>query len=251
MKISFKISYFLLVSAQIFSQQFSTGSPEWLVDMFFNKSSFPDKSEYFTGEMLNYVDETTIGEELNGEGEVYFYQIQAKPEQIIFAIEIKQKQSAIDFYCYLIKIQNDWKINAVRRFLLPAFIYTIRDSLSQLNTLTKNDSAFYLSLQLFTLTDKELKSYFKSNVNDFQNLISSFNDNLKEQVDIYLSSLGCNAIYTDKSYPGCIFVQILMFEDMEAGFIQAADARLLPEISVEEFIYIEEAERGWFIYRKM
>lgn len=240
-----------ILSSQIFSQQFSKGSPEWLVDMFFNKNSFPDKADYFTGEMLNYVDEETIGEELNGEGEVYFHQVKAKPEQIVFAIEIKQNQSVIDLYCYLIKIQNDWKINAVRRFLLPAFIYSVRDSLSQLNTITKNDSAFYLSLQLFTSTDSELKSYLRSNVNHFQKLVSSFNDNLKEQADTYLTSLGCNAIYTDKNYPGCVFVQILKFEDMEAGFIFSANGMLLPEISVNQYIYIEEVVQGWLVYREM
>ncbi len=43
----------LLFTPLIFSQQFSAGSPEWLVDMFFSKSSFPDKANYFSGEMLN------------------------------------------------------------------------------------------------------------------------------------------------------------------------------------------------------
>ena len=66
-----------------------------------------------------------------------------------------------------------------------------------------------------------------------------------------LASVGCNAIYTNKKYPGCTFLQILKFENMEAGFIQAADAILLPAISFEEFIFIEEVVPGWFIYRTM
>jgi len=251
MKISFKIFYFLFVSAQIFSQQFTPGSPEWLIDMFFNKDSFPDKADYFTGEMLNFADELTIGEELNGEGEVYFHQIKAKADEIVFAVEVKKDQTTIDFYCYLTKIQNSWKINAVRRFLLPAFIYTVRDSLSQLNTLTENDSTFYYSLQLFTASDAELKSYLKSNLDGFQKLIASFNDNIKKQADTYLTLLGCNAIYTDKKYPGCIFVQILKFEDMSVGIINSTDKILLPEISVNEYIYIEEVVSGWFIFREM
>jgi len=251
MKGILKILFLFFISAQSFSQQFSSGSPEWLVDMFFNKDSFPDKADYFTGEMLNFADELTIGEELNGEGEVYFHQIKVKPDQIVFAIEIKQNQSVIDLYCYLIKIQNSWKINAVRRFLLPAFIYTVRDSLSQLNTLTKNDSAFYHSLQLFTASDIELKSYLKTNLDRFQKLIVSFNDNIKEQADTYLTLLGCNAIYTDKNYPGCIFIQILKFEDMEAGFINSVDPIVLPEISFNRYIYIEEVVHGWFVYREM
>jgi len=72
-----------------------------------------------------------------------------------------------------------------------------------------------------------------------------------DEVDKGLASVGCNAIYGDKKYPGCVFIQILTFENMEAGFIQAADSVLLPEISVGKFIYIEEVSAGWFIYRMM
>ena len=173
-------SILLLIPTQIFSQQFSPGSPEWLVDMFFNKSSFPDKANYFSGEMLKYVDDPTIGEELKGEGEISFHQIKATDKEIAFAVEVTNNNEIIDFYCYLIKLENNWKINAVRRFLLPSFIYTVRDSLLQLNSLTTSDSTFLESLQLFTASDFELKNYLKINLKKFQKLISSYLDNNKD-----------------------------------------------------------------------
>jgi hypothetical protein len=233
------------------AQQFSMGSPEWLVDMFFSKSKFDDKANYFSGEMLNEINNATIGEELNGSGEVFFYQIKAKPDKIVFAVEVKQDKKSIEFYCYLIKESAAWKIDAVRRFLLPAFIYDVCDSLSQQHNLSSNDSVFNHSVQLFTSTDYELKNNLKENLNKFQELVSLFMSNLKSQADKALASVGCNAIYSDKRFPGCIFIQILKFETMEAGFISAADAMLIPEISVEEYIYIEEVVPGWFIYRVM
>ncbi len=240
-----------LFSIQLLPQQFSTGSPEWLVDMFFVKSSFTDKANYLSGEMLNEVNEQTIGEELNGEGEISFRQISARNNEIVFTVEIKQNKKVVDFYCYLIQQNNSWKINGIRRFLLPAFIYTVRDSLANLNTLSPGDSTFLLSVRLFTASDSELKKFFKENQDNFQNLISSFNNNSREEADKILTSIGCNAIYNDKKYPGCEFVQILKFENMEVGFIQAANSTLLPEISVKEFIYIEEVNSDWFIYRVM
>lgn len=243
--------FILLFAGQINCQQFSTGSPEWLVDMFFSKNSFPDKANYFTGEMLNEVDQKTIGEELSGEGEVNFHQINATNDKIIFSIQVKLDNSDIDFYCYLAREGNYWKIESVRRFLLPAFIYSVRDSLSQQNSLSSNDSVFFLSVQLFTSTDYFLKNYLKENLNGFQELISLFMSNLKSQADKSLASVGCNAIYSDTKYPGCIFIQILKFETMEAGFINAANTLLIPEISAENYIYIEEVVPGWFIYRVM
>lgn len=239
----------LLFASQIFPQQFSTGSPEWLVDMFFNKSSFPDKANYSTGEMVEELDHKTIGEELNGEGEVSFHQIKATNSTCVFAVEVETDKKTIDFYSYLVNDSNNWKITAIRRFLLPSFIYTVRDSLLMINTLSSNDSVFLLSLQLFTASDAELKNYFSSNLDKFQELISLFNKNEKDKADIALASVSCNAIYADRTYPGCTFIQILKFENMEAGFMQAADSNQLPEISIESFIYIEEVSAGWFVYR--
>lgn len=241
----------LLVAPQILPQQFSAGSPEWLIDMFFTKSSFPDKAEYFTGDMEKESDQKTIGEELNGKAQVSFHQIKATNSTCVFAVEVETDNKTIDFYSYLVKDDDNWKITAVRRFLLPPFIYSVRDSLSSLNTLSTGDSVFLLSLKLFTASDRELNSYLKANLENFQDLISSFNLNEKEKADQLLASVGCNAIYNDRAYPGCTFIQILKFEAMEVGIIQAADSVLLPIVSFDKFIYIEEAVEEWYIYRIM
>jgi hypothetical protein len=245
----YTVSSFLLLVPQLFSQQFSVGSPEWLIDMFFVKSSFPDKANYYTGEMTKEADEKTIGEELNGEAKVSFHQIRATNSTCVFSVEVETDKKTIDFYSYLVIDNNKWKITAVRRFLLPSFIYTVRDSLLNLDELSESDSVFLLSLQLFTASDKELKNYLTTNLNKFQELISLFINNEKDKANIALASAGCNAIYTDKKYPGCVFIQILTFEKMEAGFIQAADAILLPQISFQGYIYIEEVSPGWFVFR--
>lgn len=199
--------------------------------------------------MVNEINEPTIGEELNGETKVSFHQIRATNSTCVFAVEVKTDKKTIDFYSYLVNDNNNWKITAVRRFLLPSFIYTVRDSLSNLNTLSSSDSSFYLSIKLFTMTDTELENYLTTNLNKFQELISLFINNEKDKADIALASAGCNAIYTDKKYPGCVFIQILTFENMEAGFIKAADEVLLPQISYQDYIYIKEVIPGWYIFR--
>lgn len=243
--------FVLLFVQQLLPQQFSPGSPEWLIDMFFSKSSFPDKANYFSGEMLNESDKPTIGEELNGKGEIKFHQIRATNSTCVFAIEVETGEKTIDFYSYLVIDDNNWKITAIRRFLLPAFIYTVRDSLLNLNELSAGDSLFLLSLKLFTASDQELKNYLQVNLEKFEELNSLFIKNEKDKADISLASVGCNAVYTDRNYPDCTFIQILKFENMEAGFIQAANSVLIPSISIEEFIYVEEVIPGWFIYRTM
>jgi hypothetical protein len=250
-KVVFNFFFFLFVASQIHCQQYSSGSPEWLVDRFFSKSSFTDKSNYYSGEMLSEVNEPTIGEELNGKGEIFFHQIKATNDENVFAVEIKLENKAIDFYCYLLKQESTWKINAIRRFLLPSFVYAVRDSLSKFKSLSSNDSAFYLSLKLFTMNDTDLKNYFNNNVNKFKQLVSYFNKELSDEVDKGLASVNCNAIYMDKKYPGCVFIQILTFENLESGFIYADESEVVPGVTANEFIYIEEVVPGWFIYHRM
>ena len=134
---------------------------------------------------------------------------------------------------------------------MPEFIYTVRDSLSNLSGLSKQDSVFLLYLTLFTSSDKELKSYLTSNLKKFQDLTLLFAANEKDKADMALAAVGCNAIYKDNQYPGCTFIQIQKFNDMETGFIQASDSSLVPLVSFEEFVYIEEVVKGWLIYRTM
>lgn len=252
MKISFKIfSFILFIFSQSFSQQFSTGSPGWLVDMFFVKSSFPEKENYYSAEMLNFAKDPTIGEELAGNANVSFHQIKNEESEAVFKIEVEQDEKTIDFYCFLSIQDNKWTINAVRRFLLPDFIYTVRDSLSKLGSLSSNDSTLLLTLKLFTASDAELMQYVETNLKNFQELVSAFNKNIRDKIDKCIEEVCCNAIYADAKYPSCVFIQIQKFENMECGFIYKTESAELPNISIKDFIYIEEAVLNWYIYRVM
>jgi hypothetical protein len=142
-----------------------------------------------------------------------------------------------------------WKINAVRRFLLPTFIYMAYDSLSNLSSLSSDDSTFYLSLKLFTINDSDLKNYLNLHLKELRELIRYFDEDQSAEIKKGLASLGCSAIFKDRNYPGCVFVQILAFEKMEAGFIYTGESSELPKISPKDFICIVEVTRGWFIYR--
>jgi len=241
----------ILFTILILPQQFSIGSPEWLVDKFFRAESFPAKVEYYTGEMLNDIDKKTIGEELKGSGEVLFHQIKATNDECTFAVAIKTNEPVIDFYFYLTKVGDEWKINAVRRFLLPSFVYTVYDSLSNLHSLPGQDSLLYRSLGLFLMNDSELKSYVNNHLNQLNNLVWYFNQKENNEVDNLLSTLGCNAVFRDTNFPGCLFVQISSFKKMESGFIYTSGSFKLPDISYKDFVYLEEVSDSWYIYRIM
>ena len=243
------LAFILLFAIQITAQQFLQDSPEWLVDKFFRDSVFSEKANYYTGEMLNETDQPTIGEELGGKGEIFFHQIKAVNDEIVFAVEVKLENKILDFYSYLKKENDKWRIFAIRRFILPDFVFQVVDSLSQLPSL--NDSSFYLSLQLFTMNDAQLKNYFISNLDSFNELIKYFDQGNKDEGDKLLAYLGLNAIFLDNNFPGCVFVIINTVQRLASGFIFAAENAKPPVISLNEFIYVEEVVPGWFIFRSM
>jgi len=241
----------LLLSSHILAQQFSAGSPEWLVDTYFSSSSFPDKPNYFAGEMLNEVNEQTIGEELNGKGEVSFRQIKPLDKEVAFAVEVKIENNTIDFYCFLIDDGSGWKINAVRRFLLPSFIYFVRDSLAGRTSLSEADSALLRTINLFVMNDSQMKKFLADNLEYFNELILNFNKGENSSVEKLLKNIGCSAVFKDNNFPSCVFIQISSLNKMEAGYIYASEASEIPSVSSDEFVYIEKVMPRWFIYRVM
>ncbi|MBT8378313.1 MAG: hypothetical protein KJN64_03695 [Ignavibacteria bacterium] len=242
----------LLLSLNISAQQYTKGSPEWLVDMFFNSSSFEEKINYYTGEMMNDLQQPTIGEELKeSDAQILFYKILEKDNRQNFAVELEVNERVIDFYCYIIKENETWKIEAIRRFLLPRFIYSVYDSLSNLPSPSPPDQNLMKTLQLFTMNDAQLKNYLNSKDDEYSNIVWYFNRNENEEVDSRLSLLGCNAVYKDNRFPSCVFIQINTFKRMETGFFYANEKSVIPLMSPKEFIYIEKVLPGWYLYRIM
>ncbi len=252
-RITIKINLLILIAiSTLFPQQYNEGSPEWLVDMFFNSSNFPDKSNYYTGEMINDAERQSIGEELtDSDAQILFYKIHHAESEQTFAIELELDARVIDFYCYIKNVDNIWKIEAVRRFLLPSFIYSVFDSLSNLSTPSASDLNLQKTLELFTMNDAGLKNHLSNNVDEFLNIVWYFNQNESEEVNTGLSSLGCNAVYKDNRFSNCVFIQINSIERMEAGFIYATENSTVPIMSPTEFVYLEQVLPGWFIYRIM
>ena len=252
-RITIKINLLILIAiSTLFPQQYNEGSPEWLVDMFFNSSNFPDKSNYYTGEMINDAERQSIGEELtDSDAQPLFYPIHHAESKQTFAIELELDARVIDFYCYIKNVDNTWKIEAVRRFLLPGFIYSVFDSLSNLSTPSASDLILQKTLELFTMNDAGLKNHLSNNVDEFLNIVWYFNQNESEEVNTGLSSLGCNAVYKDNRFSNCVFIQINSIERMEAGFIYATENSTVPIMSPAEVVYLEQVLPGWFIYRIM
>ena len=254
-KIHYIILIFLFAYGIPFSlaqqNSYTAGSPDWLVDMFFKQPQFPNKENYLSGEMLKDAKNPTIGEELKGAANVTIRQIEVVNGKSVYGINIGGNGNSANFYCFLSNISGNWKIEAIRKFQVPAFIYDAVDSLSGIKNLPDSVASLLKSLELVVGSDEELQKYLTENINDFYNLVGAFQNKATERLNELMNSLAMDYIFTDKNYPDCIFVSVAEFGRQETGFIYATNKTNLPQISPERFIYIENVLPNWYVFRAM
>jgi len=243
----------VIFSLPIYAQgnNYAKGSTEWLMDMYFSQPQFPQKEKYFSGEMLQDVIYPTIGEELNNSDSVSFRKIAANNQSQVYSVTINDKMHSTSFYCYLFNESGNWKIDAIRKFQLPGFIYEAADSLATI--INPSDSVLSLQrmLALMISTDEELKTFLSDNVNALYSLISDFENNRHSRLELLMNQFGLESIYYDELYPGCIFILVGTVDRLEVGYIFSSNRSGLPSITPKRFIYIEEVLPKWFVYRTM
>jgi hypothetical protein len=211
---------FVLVSfINVFAQKsiYPKNSPEWLIDMFFKQTQFTEKEKYFYGEMLQDANYPTIGEELHGRANVIFRKVELNNRKGVYSVVIKDNGSTANFYCYLSNVSGTWKIEAVRKFQLPKFVYSAVDSLSQISNLPDSSSSLLNMLKLVTGTDDDLKLYLSDNINDFYNTVGAFENQRENDLRILMDKLNMDSIFMDQIYPQCIFILIGGFGRLEVG----------------------------------
>jgi len=191
----------------------------------------------------------TIGEELEGRATVNFRKIESKNRTAIYGIIIKDDGNTANFYCYLRNISGSWKIDAVRKFQLPGFIYSSVDSLSRIENLPDSVSSLLKFLKLLIGTDEQLKLFLSENINDFYNIAGAFDSKRVDDLNLLMNKLNLEYIYIDDVYPQCTFILVGGFDRIEVGYIFSKNKSSVPKISPKRFIYIEEVLPNWYVYR--
>jgi hypothetical protein len=227
------------------------GSTLWLVDMFFNQPYFPEKEKYYSGEMLQDVNYPTIGEEDFQSDSISYRKIAANNQAEVYSITITKYYDSRYFYCYLFNDAGTWKIDAIRKFQLPAFIHEVADSLTRTEQAPDTTLNLQRMLELMTSSDEELKTYLSDNVNSFYTIINDFENNRPIKLKTLMNQFGLESIYYDDLYQGCIFIMIGKIDRFEIGYIFSPNKSALPGITPQRFIYIEEILPKWFVYRVM
>ncbi len=244
-----------------------TGSPEWLVQRFLARDSFPDRARYYTGEMESYASAPTLGATLPASVRVSFRALERGPGEAVFAAHLSDGTHAQDWYLYLVRGGEVWKLEAVRTLVLPPLFYTILDSLAAGTNAPDSLAAMVQGMRLTASSDSALKAYFAAHAREMDALAAlvartpslrlATGDGRVEpagadarEIRVALRALHIGAASRDGvEAPGCVLLTIGGMADNEVGYLHAPPGCKVPKMSPERFIYVERVAPGWYLYK--
>ena len=212
------------------------------------QKDFPNKLDYYTGEMRQFGGRPTIGSGIPRDVVTTYRPLESDSTHAIYTVNYRDSSQSQDWYCFLKRDDGSWKIEAVRCLALPGFAYTLLNSPEGSPALPDSLRRVQNSLRLLVRSDNQLKQYLKDRLEQFTRLVNlSKSDSIESRkLCDHLSVLGCKS---SPEYKGCTLITVCGIVDNTVGYIYATDGAVLPRMSPSEYIYIEEVLPHWYVFK--
>lgn len=228
------------------------GSPEWIARNFFEEDSFPNTEKYYIGEMSNYLNEANMGSRIPEEVVTAYRILQESPDRIVYGVTYSHEDREQNWYCFLKKEEDIWKLQAVRTLALPGFFYSLLQQLHEKDPRAEEEEWEYKNMLLQTTSDSKLKEYFIEHMTQFEVIVALITDPSPEQAEgteeqsrgLHLS--GVNRLRSD---PRCIDFLIGGIMDNSVGYLYVPPGSIPPILSAEHYIYLEKISPNWYAYK--
>ena len=224
------------------------GSPAWIVNGYFVEKDFPAKNDYLTGEMERAKTHASFGATLPDDARVTCHELRRDDTSAVFTVNVRTDSMYLDMYCFL-RLEENWKIHALRSLALPQFVWMLIDSLRADPDPPDSMKAMLASLELLTSSDSALAAHVTDNLDRFNALVETFRRGNRAQVSDEVAALGLDTAFTGGACPGCIFFLIGGILDNEAGYIYAEDETAVPCMSSDLYILVLKIAPHWFLYK--
>ena len=237
-----------LASAQSNSPA-SKGSPQWIVETFFTKTNFPDAERYYFGEMkIYYLKTPPMGAYVPPGFRQQIEPLFISDSNQVYRFTYSESLAAGDWYAFLGKVDNNWKLTAIRSLVIPGFVHELRDSLQRKSTRTEKEDHELQRMNLWFSTDAELKKYALDKHSLLSNLANRIlKGETNEALAAELTELKVDQGYLSKQG----YVQIIIggILDNSVGFNFVPDHVSPPKMDPGDFILIEPIRDGWFLFK--
>jgi hypothetical protein len=241
--------------------------PRWIVSQFFLAPQWPDRARYYAGEMLSHYSRAGVVAEYGGRARPHtLRQLEGDDSRAIFAVEVEQDGRVADWYAYLTRYADGWRLTAVRTLALPLLYLEALDSLERAGPLPDSMGALLTTMRLATSTDSSLRARFGAWRSQLQAIADAFGrDSVRSiasapaglsapthhlrTLAVQLAALGFTGAWRDADVPGCVFLEIGGMSDNEVGFLFCQASSAPPDMTPQRFILVERVAPGWYLYR--
>jgi len=222
--------------------------PQVLYDFFDPNSSF-DKGANYTGEMKEtFSTAKTLGEYLPPTLQKEFRLIDGQETRIVVGVSVHDDVNSEDWYVYLVKVEERWRISAIRTLSATGPIWQIVSILTS-NTRKTPEEIWTLENAKLTLSsDSSLKQHLLKNLDKFEELINSIKASNQESVKELTRKLLIHTISksSDLSEIWCVVGGIL---DNTVNYLYLQPGGSVPQMSENENIIVERIAENWYLVK--
>ncbi len=218
-----------------------------LVEQFFSPDGINNKQDAYTGEMLSFIDKPTLGETLPAKTKIKIRLLASSNKRKVYAVSLSVNGKSHDYYTFILKEENQWKISAIRKLALPGIFYITLEKLQNKTRQTDKEKQQYQNMLLTVKSDAELKTFLLERKHIFDKIVKLAKTNLR-QANQLANSIYINSVkHDDKN--GIVDMTIGGMLDNSVGYLYIPDDTAVPEISASDYIYVEHIIDNWYIYK--
>ncbi len=166
--------------------------------------------------------------------------------RVVYAVLLNQKANTQDLYAFLEKVNNSWKLSAIRKLALPGMFFMALQEIEKKIVRNKEEEWQYQNMLLTIKSDNELKAYLKNNIVKFNNIMKLLVQGNAATANEIAKSLFINI---SKEEGGITEFNIGGILDNSVGYLFVPKGKLPPVMNSSNFIYVEQVIDGWYIYK--
>ncbi len=217
------------------------------VEAFFSPGGIEDKAAVYTGEMLRFVNERTMGQYLGASAQREYRVLSRSDSAARYAISVTSHGVTQDWYAFLKKPSARWQLEAIRTLAQTGLLRTGVKGLRDKAQRTPEENWKLRNWELTLSSDAGLKAFLKPHLSGFEALLALVRSGSREAAAAAAKKLFLTSAASDRT--GCIRMTIGGILDNTAGYIYVPPGVTPPFVTPEDVIYLEEVVDRWYVIK--
>ena len=221
-------------------------SGEEVVEAYFSPAGRMDRATLYTGEMRAHAEEKTLGE-FYGPGAAKTVRLLERDAiREIYGVEVRHPAGVQDWYLYLRKADERWRLAEVRTLSLTGTLRMGLKSLRDAKRRTAEQEWQRRNLELTLASDAELRAYVRENLAAFDALAALVSGG---SVGAANAARQLHLQRVTRREDGAVRALVGGVLDNTVGYLALPYGGTAPSMDPNRFILVERAAGRWMLFK--